>query len=197
MNNQKNSIKTLAEFIGHAIFIRAYKDSEQLVKEIEESQKLQPSSARLGNVFVEMYHFYINLTDRSAFLYLRDKRGEFIDEVVLNVFKNHFTEYQSAGGNVNKETFYRIFNETHKKRQEEYGKYKVTTENEKGFQGNLLWEFGKRLAEIFGTKDDPLVVLDVIGIITPNIGEFNKLCKNIMIKAKPGGFITKVFDFFK
>ena len=167
MDNQKISTKTAAEGIAHMLFIGAYKDSEQVVKEIEESQKLQPSETRLGNVFVEMLHFYLNLVDRFAFQYLGDKR-------------NDLEGHKSAGGKVDEETFYRIFNETHKKRQEEYGKYKFATEKETGLKGNLFWEFESRLAEILGTKDDSLVMMSIHAILMPNVGKLHEVCKKFL-----------------
>ena len=180
MDNQKISTKTAAEGIAHMLFIGAYKDSEQVVKEIEESQKLQPSETRLGNVFVEMLHFYLNLVDRFAFQYLGDKRNEFFDEVSIQVLKNHLEGHKSAGGKVDEETFYRIFNETHKKRQEEYGKYKFATEKETGLKGNLFWEFESRLAEILGTKDDSLVMMSIHAILMPNVGKLHEVCKKFL-----------------
>ena len=180
MDNQKISIKTAAEGIAHVLFIGAYKDSEQIVKEIEESQKLSPSETRLGNVFVEMLHFYLNLVDRFAFQYLSDKRNELIDEVSIQVFKNHLESHKSAGGKMDEETFYRIFNETHKKRQEEYGQYKFTTGTEAGLKGNLFWEFESQLAEILETKDNLLVMMSNHAILMSTVGKLHEVCKKFM-----------------
>lgn len=180
MENQKINIKTVAETIGHSLFIGAYADSEHILKEIDKTQKLQPNETRLGNLFDEMLHFYLNLTDRFAFQYLGEKRGEFFDEVSIQVFKNYLDGHKLAGGKVDDETLYRIFNEAHKKRQEEYGSYKFTTEKEEGMKGNLFYEFESRLAEIFGAKNDPLIIMFIHAVLVPNVGKFHELCKKIM-----------------
>lgn len=179
MDNQKISTKIAAETIAHLLFIGAYKDSEQIIKEFEEP-RLSTSKTLFGHFFDEMLHFYLNLVDRFAFQYLGGKRSDFIDELSVQVFKNYLEGHKSAGGNVDEQTFYRIFNEMHKKRQQEYGQYKFTTEKEEGVKGNLFWEFENRLAEILGMKDDSLVIMSIHAILMPNVGKLHEVCKNFM-----------------
>lgn len=133
--------------------------------------------------FVEMLHFYLNLSDRFAFIYLGHKRAEFIDEVSLQVFNNHYAGHNAIGGKVDGKTFFRIFNETHIKRQEEYGdyKYQITTGREEGLKGNLFWEFENRLAGIVGAKSDIAVILSIHACLMPNVGKLHELCKKVMM----------------
>ncbi|MBT6301284.1 MAG: hypothetical protein HOJ15_02565 [Candidatus Jacksonbacteria bacterium] len=180
MAKEKISITAAAELIASLLLTGAWGDSEVIVKEIEESQKLKPSETRLGNVRVEMLHFYLNLVDRLAFKYLEEKRVDFFDRILATVFKDFFKGHKSSGGQVNEQIFYKIFNETHKKRQEEYGQYKFTTEKESGSKGSLFWEFESRLAEILGTKDDSLVIWDINSILMPSVEKFHEVCKKFM-----------------
>jgi len=180
MNNQKISVKTAAEGIALLLFIGAYKDSEQIVKEIEDSQKISPNQTRFGDIFDEMLHFYLNLADRFSSQYLGEKRNEFFDDLFVQVLKNYIEGQKAAGGNVDEQIFYRIFNEVQKKRQQEYGQYKFITEKDEGMKGNLFWEFESRLAEIFGTKDDSLVIMSIHAILMPNIGKLHEVCKKFM-----------------
>ena len=180
MIDEKIDTNKAAEIIAHLFFIGAHKDSEQIVREIEESQKLTPSSVRFGQIFNETLYFYLNLVDRLAFEYLRDKRDEFFDELLVQVSKIYFEAHRIVGGNVHEETFYRIFNETQREKQQEYGRFKTTTEKYEGIKGNIFWEFESRLAEILGMKGDLLVVTDIHAILMPNVGHLNEICKKIL-----------------
>lgn len=181
MENQKFTTKIAAEGIGHLLFLGAYKNAEQIVKEVEDLRQLNPDKTRFGHVFFEISHFYLHLADRFAFLYLDDKkRGEFVDEVVFQVFRDHLEGHKSVGavgGKVDDDTFYRIFNDTHKKRQQEYGNYKNP---EMGQKRNLYYEFSEKIAKILEAEDDGLVIMSIHGILMPSVGKYHELIKKFI-----------------
>ena len=182
MENQKIDIETAAEAIGSSLFIGAYKDTEVILKEIS-GELVNVNEITSGQTFVEMLHFYLNLTDRYAFQYLEDsQRSALFDKIVDIVLKNHLEGcYKYGEIKIHPDIFCRIFNETHKKRQIEYGGYR---KKEMGQKGNLFYEFVSRMAEILGAKNNSLVIMSIHTIFIPFVEKYHKFCKVIMSEIK-------------
>lgn len=169
---QKIDIKTAAEGIGYCLFIGANKDAELILDEAKKLDGVKFGETTLGHVADELSHFYLHLTDRFAFAYLKEKRAELVDESVFCVYKSYIECHKAAGGKVDDDTFLRIFNDKHIERQKEYGKYKE--------QKELLRGFEDRISEILGVKNDEWVSAAIHSILVPCVGRYHEVCEKFI-----------------
>lgn len=117
---------------------------------------------KFSEVYFEIALFYVHLIDRIAFQYLGpEKRIVFIESVCDEYLEITNKDFMTYNNDVNAAEFRTLFLDSLNERQLEYGTYKMSTEKDEALAGTVLWEFGKKIAEILNCAMDIWVIMYV------------------------------------
>jgi len=139
------TLKQKAEFVGDNIILTSTDIMEALYKN-EPYKSIDNQKAQ--EIWQEFIFLFTHIADRAAFalLELESERAVFVDYLMNHITKKMLNFKSSE---VSEDTFKSALSDSFNERQEEYSKYTMDKpEEDKGYAGNLFWEFGKKIAFI-------------------------------------------------
>ena len=153
-----------AKAVSPFVVTLVIEDTKSLFQQLEKDKERKVDRDKFGAVFLEMALFYLHFVDRIAFQYLgAERRNIFIDALFVEI-KEALSRIHESG--IDAMQFRSTFGDAYNERQVEYGKYKkLFAEKDEGTKDTLFWEFGKKIAGIFGSEMDIIVIMYVTTIV--------------------------------
>lgn len=160
---QKNSDDILikkAKELAPVIIAFAAGDTTQLSKELKRYDDLKNAmNDKFHEISYEMVLFYSHLIDRVASLYLEDEKRKIF---ITNFFIEIRNQFISACDNEDDAVQCLLtFTDDYFDRQEEYKKYTMSADKDKGYKDYLIWEFGVKIGKILGSETDIIIITHV------------------------------------